>query len=212
MDGGTVSSPGTLHPATACLHVDATHLDRQMRAASRPPVRLMRDTIIPASALVWRHPCAASDSGGWMGLLNFTIFGAGRSRRRRSATRGDYWHANTPDLPKLGIRAAALAASAILASSGGDTISAFPAGMMASGGPRITHVYRQSASTYVLTITHDTGNDLIIPQQAANGAGFALMDGGSVASPGPIISAVACARIDATHVLVTLASSAANPG
>jgi hypothetical protein len=36
-----------------------------------------------------------------------------------TTTGGDYWHANTPDLPKLGIRAPALAASAILASSGG---------------------------------------------------------------------------------------------
>ena len=37
------------------------------------------------------------------------------------------------------------------------------------------------------------------------------MDGGSVASPGTIITATAAARIDATHVLVTLASAPANP-
>ena len=125
---------------------------------------------------------------------------------------GDYSHANTPDLPKLGMRAAAVAARAILAAtpSGGDTITSFPTGTIFAGGPRITHIYRQSATQYVLTIAHDTGNDLILPQQAVNGAGFALMDGGSIAAPGTIRVASACARIDATHLLVTLGTAATN--
>lgn len=121
---------------------------------------------------------------------------------------GDYFHINTPDLPKLGMRAAALTARAVLASSGGDTISSFPSGVISAGGPRITHVYQQSGTEYVLTITHDAGTALIVPQQAVNGVGFAIMDGGSLSTtPGPIILANACSVIDATHLLVTMASA-----
>ena len=86
----------------------------------------------------------------------------------------------------------------------------FRPGCVSAGGPRISHVYRQSATQYVLTIIHDTGTDLIVPQQAANGVGFALMDGGPVASPGNRIFASACARVDATHLLVTLPSAPSN--
>jgi hypothetical protein len=50
-----------------------------------------------------------------------------------------------------------------------------------------------------------------VPLQAKNGAGWALMDGGSAASPGPIITATAATRIDNTHLLVTFASAPASP-
>ncbi|MDE1883807.1 MAG: hypothetical protein KGH70_07500, partial [Rhodospirillales bacterium] len=59
--------------------------------------------------------------------------------------------------------------------------------------------------------SHDSGNDLIVPLQASNGAGFAVMDGGTVASPGVVVPAMAAARIDATHVSVTLSQAITNP-
>ena len=120
-----------------------------------------------------------------------------------TTTGGDFSHVNTPDWPKLGIRGAALAAKAILATSGGDAVTAIPSGAVGAGGPRISHVYQQTTTQYVLTVIHDTGTDLIVPQQAVQGVGFALMDGGTTASPGSQIFASACARVDATHLLVT---------
>ena len=36
------------------------------------------------------------------------------------------------------------------------------------------------------------------------------MDGGTNASPGNIVNAVVCSRLDATHLMLTLASSLAN--
>jgi hypothetical protein len=84
-------------------------------------------------------------------------------------------------------------------------------GLPANGGPQIVHVFRSSNTAIILTILHDSGNDLIIPLQANFGVGFAIMDGGNVASPGNIITATAASRVDATHILVTLATAITNP-
>lgn len=127
---------------------------------------------------------------------------------------GDPEHRDEPDLLRYG-RIGAQAAGQIAIKNGlSDTIPATlvpVSGLPAKGGPQITHVYRVSDTELILTIDHDAGNDLIVPLQAANGAGFTVMDGGSVADPGTIISAVAAARIDATHVSVTLSQAIANP-
>jgi hypothetical protein len=129
-------------------------------------------------------------------------------------TGGDPQHRDQPDLLRYGRIGAHAAGHAAIALGLCDSIpaTALPAtGLPANGGPRITHVYRASDTNIVLTIAHDSGNDLLVALQAANGAGFAVMDGGSVASPGNIITATAASRVDATHVSVTLASAITNP-
>ena len=73
------------------------------------------------------------------------------------------------------------------------------------------HAWRQSSSVVVVTVRHDCGTDLVVPAtQAAIGAGWAVMDGGSAAAPGPIVQAAACVRLDATQLQITLARPLVN--
>ena len=122
-------------------------------------------------------------------------------------TNTDSIHRSAPDNLSFGQRAAIGAAKAILASSRGDVFSTIPSGVAAIGGPFISHVYQQSGTVYIVTVTHDAGTDLIVPLQAANGFGWSLMDGGSVASPGTLIAAVSCVYVSSTKVKVTFAST-----
>ncbi len=125
---------------------------------------------------------------------------------------GDPLHRDVPDNQRFGQLAAPLVARAILAAEGGDTIVAIPPGIPTIGGPVVTHVYRQSSTSLVVTVSHDCGTDLIVPAtQAALGAGWAVMDGGSPALPGRIVTATACTRIGGTQLAITLAQSLVNP-
>ncbi|HQT39179.1 MAG TPA: hypothetical protein PK231_07120 [Acidocella sp.] len=126
---------------------------------------------------------------------------------------GDPQHRDQPDLLRYGRIGAHVAGRLAVAQGLSDSIpaSALPStGLPSKGGPQIAHVYRASNTSLVLTVTHDSGNDLLVPLQAAFGAGFAVMDGGTVAAPGLIITAIAAARIDATHISITLASAIKN--
>jgi hypothetical protein len=125
-------------------------------------------------------------------------------------TGGDPAHRDDTDEVNFGLRGAHVAARAALGAGIADTLTAIPAGMPLAG-PSITHAYQQSSTEIVITLAQDQGTDILLPSQAVNGAGWAVMDGGSVAAPGPIIAAVAAARIDATHLLVTLASAPSSP-
>jgi hypothetical protein len=126
-------------------------------------------------------------------------------------TGGDPDHRDILDNQRFGMLAAPLVARAILASEGGDTINTLPAGIPTAGGPVITHVYRQSDTSLIVTVQHDCGTDLIVPATlAATGQGWAVMDGGSVASPGTIVTATACVRLNATQVQITLSQALVN--
>ncbi len=127
---------------------------------------------------------------------------------------GDPQHRDQPDLLRYGRIGAHAAARAALAMGLSDAIpaAAVPAsGLPVAGGPSITHAYQAVPDQVVVTIRHDAGTDLRVNLQAANGAGFAVMDGGTVANPGPMIPATAASRVDATHVAVTLQRAPVSP-
>ena len=125
---------------------------------------------------------------------------------------GDMDHRDILDNQRFGMLAAPLVARAILASQGGDTLTSIPAGIPTAGGPVVSRVYRQSDTSLIVTVQHDCGTDLIVPATlAAAGAGWAVMDGGSVASPGTIVTATSCVRLSATQLQITLAQPLTNP-
>ena len=123
-----------------------------------------------------------------------------------STRNGDGDHMDATDNIRLARQASLVLARAVKASSGSDTLTTIPSGIPAVGGPRITHAYLQNATTVILTVVHDAGTALVVPQQAANGAGFCVMDGGSVTSPGYLRYATACVAVDATHLQLTVPS------
>ncbi len=125
---------------------------------------------------------------------------------------GDPLHRDIPDNRRFGMLAAPLVARAVLASEGGDAFAVIPQGIPSAGGPVVTNVYRQSDTSLVITVRHDCGTDLIVPAtQAALGVGWAVMDGGSVAMPGTIVTATACVRLNTTQLRITLTRPLANP-
>jgi hypothetical protein len=150
-----------------------------------------------------------------------------------SITRGDVWNATTGvevlGTPNPGHRDAvdnvafyrrgALAMARAILASNGLAASLLPSSLGAGSGPQIVAATLSGAAV-VLTIQHDGGTDLVVPTLAspngtdlalpAQGVGFSVMDGGSITAPGPIIQAIACARLDATHLQLTLARAPTN--
>jgi len=120
----------------------------------------------------------------------------------------DGGHRSATDNVMLFKRAALSTARAILAANG-LSAALIPASLGAGLGPRIIDA-ALSGVTLTLTIAHDGGTDLIVPLLASQGVGFSVMDGGSTATPGNIIQAISCLRVDATHLSLTLASAPVN--
>ncbi|GAB0115304.1 hypothetical protein [Acidisoma sp. C75] len=123
---------------------------------------------------------------------------------------GDASHRDETDEKTFGLRGAHVAARAALAAGFADTLNSIPAAMPLAG-PSIVSAQLQSPTEVIITVRHDQGTDLTLPLQAALGAGWAVMDGGSVAAPGPIVSATAARRIDPTHLSITLGSALTQP-
>ena len=116
----------------------------------------------------------------------------------RNRHRGDSPHRDGADNKRFAMLAAAIVSRALGAAGYADSIATLPSALPKTGGPSITHVYRQSNTTLVITVAHDGGNDLKVPLLAASGKGFAVMDGGTPGNDGPIVLAMSCqtARCD----------------
>jgi hypothetical protein len=127
------------------------------------------------------------------------------------ATGGDSAHRDSADNLRFAMLAAPIVARALVAGGYVDSIATLPNALPRVGGPHIAHVYRQSSTTLIITIVHDSGNDLKVPLQAVTGTGFAVMDGGTPGNAGPIVSAISCQRMDATHLQIVLNSALRNP-
>jgi hypothetical protein len=126
------------------------------------------------------------------------------------ATGGDSAHRDSADNQRFAMLASPIVGKALMAGGYADSITALPDTMPKIGGPTISHVYRQSSTTLVVTVIHDAGNDLKVPLQAAAGAGFAVMDGGTPGNDGTIVSAISCQRIDPTHLQIELQTTLKN--
>lgn len=154
--------------------------------------------------IAWAQTCNSNPAGGSWDPATGIFTNVNQT--------ADFDHRDATDLLNFGRIAAPVAARSILASTGGDTMASIPSGIPVVGGPAISHVYQATAhsTTLIVTVTHDAGTDLVLPGQASTGVGWTVIDGGSVASPGPQISVTACTRVDATHLELTLASAPVN--
>lgn len=127
------------------------------------------------------------------------------------ATGGDASHRDSGDNVRFAMLASPVVARALMSKGHTDSIKSIPDAIFKVGGPSIGHVYRQSSTMLIVSVIHDCGNDLRIPLQASLGAGFSVMDGGSVNNPGSIVPAVSCQRLDATHFSISLQHALQQP-
>jgi len=96
---------------------------------------------------------------------------------------------------RLAIPAARAALAANAASNTPDKLTAIDPSIPVKGGPKVTAALKESATSVLVTVTHDGGNDLVVPLRAAVGAGWTLN--------GLIIKATACVRVSATQLRLT---------
>jgi hypothetical protein len=126
------------------------------------------------------------------------------------ATGGDPNHRDSADNQRFAMLAAPVVAQVLAAEGYADSIGAVPTVMPKVGGPSIVHVYQQTPAALIITVVHDAGNDLKVPLQAAQGIGFAVMDGGAPGNAGTVVSAISCQRVDSTHLEIVLTTALKN--
>jgi hypothetical protein len=127
-----------------------------------------------------------------------------------SATGGDSAHRDSADNLRFAMLAAPVVARGLASKGYADSITGLPTVLPKFGGPSIVHIYRQSSTELIITVVHDSGNDLRVPLRAVTGLGFAVMDGGSPGNDGTVVTAISCQRLDATHLQISLNSPLMN--
>lgn len=126
------------------------------------------------------------------------------------STGGDTAHRDAIDNQRFARLAVPVVARGLIGIGLSDALVSIPAGLPSGAGPTIVHAFRQNSTTVILTVRHDAGTDLIVPLQATTGVGFAVMDGGSVVSPGAVVAVSSCTRVDQTHLQLTLTRALVN--
>ena len=125
-------------------------------------------------------------------------------------TGGDTLHSDVPSDNLAAARSGAGMAAVLMGLGLGEGVTSIPAGVAYLGGPSIASALLESSTSVLVTIAHDGGTDISLPLQAANGIGWAVMDGGSTAAPGTLRYASAAVRVNATQIRLTLTSSVTN--
>ncbi len=120
------------------------------------------------------------------------------------ASGGDFAHRDGDDNRRFARLAALVVGRAIVGTFDDNSLQELRELIPTGKGPTIVHAHLQSATQILLTIQHDGGTDLVLPRQAGSGKGFAVMDGGIIGRSGVLVEAIACQRVDSTHLLVTL--------
>ncbi len=125
-------------------------------------------------------------------------------------TGGDPAHRDSADNLRFAMLSSPVVARALVAGGYADSIQILPDVLPKTGGPSIVHVYRQTSTTLLVTIVHDSGNDLRVPLQAVSGIGFAVMDGGAPGNDGTIVPAISGQRVDEAHLQIILSDALRN--
>jgi len=117
------------------------------------------------------------------------------------STGGDTAHMSDATYQRFGARA-----GLVLASLLGRDGSAAPMASLPTTGPRITSATLQTPTTILVTIQHDQGTDIRVG--APSDVGWTVFEGWtSPTAVGTNRVVQSCARVDATHLLLTLTTA-----
>ena len=117
------------------------------------------------------------------------------------ATGNDYAHMSDPSYLKFGVRAGLVLAGLLTLDGSAVSVGGLPV-----IGPRITAATLQTPTTILVTIQHDRGTDIRVG--TPSDVGWTVFEGWTSATVvGTNRVVQSCARVDATHLLLTLATA-----